>query len=92
MDAVCPAPGPDDPMVQSLLGVVDCNVRALVHTGYGAIFQPGAAIAGVLTAILTIYVATPSSSVSSSSWLRNGTLIRRWSTRCCSMDLSSWLG
>jgi type IV secretion system protein VirB6 len=57
MDAVCPAPGPDDPMVQSLLGVVDCNVRALVHTGYGAIFQPGAAIAGVLTAILTIYVA-----------------------------------
>jgi type IV secretion system protein VirB6 len=44
-------------MVQSLLGVVDCNVRELVHTGYGAIFQPGAAIAGVLTAILTIYVA-----------------------------------
>jgi type IV secretion system protein VirB6 len=57
MAANCPAPGPDDPLVQSLLGGVDCNVQGLVHTGYGAIFQPGAAIGGLLTALLTLYVA-----------------------------------
>ena len=53
----CPAPSPDDPLVRSLLGTVDCNVRDLVHTGYTAIFQPGSAISGLLTALLTIYVA-----------------------------------
>ena len=57
MAGSCPAPGPDDPLVQSLLGVVDCNVHDLVHTGYMAIFQPGSAISGLLTALLTIYVA-----------------------------------
>ena len=57
MAGSCPAPSPEDPLVQSLLGVVDCNVRDLVHTGYMAIFQPGSAIAGLLTALLTIYVA-----------------------------------
>ena len=43
--------------MQSLLGTVDCNVRDLVHTGYTAIFQPNSAISGLLTALLTIYVA-----------------------------------
>jgi len=57
MAGSCPAPSPDDPLVHSLLGVVDCNVRDLVHTGYMAIFQPGSAISGLLTALLTIYVA-----------------------------------
>ncbi len=57
MAGVCPAAGPDDPLVQSLLGTVDCNVRDLVHTGYMAIFQPGGSISGLLTALLTIYVA-----------------------------------
>jgi type IV secretion system protein VirB6 len=57
MAGSCPAPGPDYPLVYSLLGSVDCNVQALVHTGYSAIFQPGGAIGGLLTALLTIYVA-----------------------------------
>ena len=57
MAGSCPAPGPDDPLVQSLLGTVDCNVQDLVHTGYMAVFQPGGAISGLLTALLTIYVA-----------------------------------
>ncbi len=58
MAGTCPAPALDDPMVQGLLGVVDCNVRDLVHTGYMAIFQPGQALSGLLTALLTVYVAT----------------------------------
>jgi type IV secretion system protein VirB6 len=57
MAGSCPAPSPDDPLVQSLLGAVDCNVQSLVHTGYLAIFQPGGAVGGLLTALLTIYVA-----------------------------------
>jgi type IV secretion system protein VirB6 len=57
MAGSCPAPNPDDPLVRSLLGVVDCNVRTLVHTGYMALFQPGSEISGLLTALLTLYVA-----------------------------------
>jgi type IV secretion system protein VirB6 len=57
MAGACPAPGPEDPLVRSLLGVVDCNVRELVHSGYMAIFQPTSALSGLLTALLTIYVA-----------------------------------
>ena len=57
MAGACPAPGPEDPLVRSLLGVVDCNVRELVHAGYMAIFQPTSALSGLLTALLTIYVA-----------------------------------
>jgi type IV secretion system protein VirB6 len=40
-----------------LLGVVDCNVRELVRSGYLAIFQPSSPLAGLLTALLTIYIA-----------------------------------
>jgi type IV secretion system protein VirB6 len=57
MVGVCPAPGPDDPLVRSLLGVVDCNVQTLVQTGYGAIFAASGVFAGVLTVLLTLYVA-----------------------------------
>ncbi len=57
MAGACPAPGADDPLVRGLLGVVDCNVRELVHSGYASIFQPNGVLAGVLTAILTLYVA-----------------------------------
>ena len=57
MAGSCPAPAPEDPLVQSLIGTVDCNVQGLVHTGYTAIFQPGGAIAGLLTMLLTLYVA-----------------------------------
>ena len=57
MAGACPVSSPDDPLVQGLIGVVDCNVRELVHSGYSSIFQPNGALAGVLTAILTLYVA-----------------------------------
>jgi type IV secretion system protein VirB6 len=57
MMGVCPAPGPDDPLVRSLLSVVDCNVQTLVQTGYGTIFAPSGVFAGVLTVLLTLYVA-----------------------------------
>jgi type IV secretion system protein VirB6 len=57
MAGSCPAPSPEDPLVRSLLGVVDCNVRDLVHTGYMSLFQPGGAVSGLLTLLLTLYVA-----------------------------------
>ncbi len=57
MDGVCPAPGPDDPLVRSLIGVVDCNVQAMVQGGYGSLFQPSGAFSNVLTILLTLYVA-----------------------------------
>ena len=57
MAGACPVSSPDDPLVQGLIGVVDCSVRELVHSGYSSIFQPNGALAGVLTAILTLYVA-----------------------------------
>ncbi|HZK99723.1 MAG TPA: type IV secretion system protein, partial [Caulobacteraceae bacterium] len=57
MSDACPAPGPDDPLVRSLLGAVDCNVQELVRGGYDALFQPSGAFAGVLTVLLTLYVA-----------------------------------
>jgi type IV secretion system protein VirB6 len=55
--AACPALLPDDPLVRGLLGVVDCNVSLMAHAGYAALFQPGGALSGLLTALLTIYVA-----------------------------------
>jgi type IV secretion system protein VirB6 len=53
----CPAYGPDDPLVRSLLGVVDCNVQELIASGYGALFDPQGVFAAVLTVMLTLYVA-----------------------------------
>jgi type IV secretion system protein VirB6 len=57
MAGTCPVSGPDDPLVRSLLGTVDCNVQSLVRGGYGALFQPQSAFATVLTSLLTFYVA-----------------------------------
>ena len=57
MSDACPVPGPDDPLVRGLLGVVDCNVQSVVQTGYASLFQPGGAFVGVLTVLMTIYVA-----------------------------------
>jgi type IV secretion system protein VirB6 len=57
MSGVCPAPGPDDPLVRSLLTVVDCNVQAVAQTGYFTLFQPGGAYPAVLSALLVCYVA-----------------------------------
>jgi type IV secretion system protein VirB6 len=57
MAALCPAPGPDIPLVRSLLNVVDCNVGGLVRSGYGAFFEPNSTLSVLLTSMLTIYIA-----------------------------------
>lgn len=57
MSGVCPAGGPDDPLVRSLLSVVDCNSQMLVRGGYDSLFQSSSAFGGVLTAAMTLYVA-----------------------------------
>ena len=58
MAGSCPAPGPDDPLVQGLLTVVDCNVQTLVRGGYSVLFQQNSPFAPVLTVMLIIYVAS----------------------------------
>jgi type IV secretion system protein VirB6 len=57
MAGACPAPKADNPLVSGLLDVVDCNVRVLVESGYGALFAPAGGLAPLLTALLTIFVA-----------------------------------
>jgi type IV secretion system protein VirB6 len=57
MDGACPTYNPDDPLVRSLLGVVDCNLQTLIQTGYAALFQPTGLLGGLLTSALVIYVA-----------------------------------
>jgi type IV secretion system protein VirB6 len=57
MAALCPAPGPTDPVVQGLLGVVDCNVQTLVQSGYETLFSEGGPLGGALNSVLVIYVA-----------------------------------
>jgi type IV secretion system protein VirB6 len=57
MAGACPAPSPDDPLVRSLLGTVDCNVQDLVQTGYATLFQPSGVFVTAMTAVLTVYVA-----------------------------------
>ncbi len=57
MSDACPAPGPDDPLVRSLMGTVDCHVQLLIHSGYDGLFQPSGAFAPVLSAVLVVYVA-----------------------------------
>jgi type IV secretion system protein VirB6 len=57
MSDLCPAPDATAPLVRGLLDVVDCNTQALVHTGYSTLFAPESALAGGLTALLTLYVA-----------------------------------
>lgn len=57
MAVACPAPAPEDPLVQGLLSTVDCNVQSLVYGGYSSLFAPGSPFAAVLTALLTVFVA-----------------------------------
>jgi type IV secretion system protein VirB6 len=57
MEGACPAFSVSDPLVGSLLSVVDCNLQGLIQAGYVALFQPEGAFGALLTAGLTIYVA-----------------------------------
>ena len=55
MPSLCPGhavPG----LVASLLGSVDCNVRAMTELGYRAIAAPGSELSLALTGLLTLYV------------------------------------
>jgi len=56
MAGACPAPDVDAPLVRGLLGVVDCNTQALVHSGYAALFEPSSPFTVLLTSLLTLYV------------------------------------
>jgi len=57
MAGSCPSPGAADPLVRSLIGVVDCNVQQLIYSGYDSLFRSTGAFSGVLTVMLTLYVA-----------------------------------
>jgi type IV secretion system protein VirB6 len=51
----CPNPG--DALVSSLIGSVDCKVHGLAQAGYATLSASGSPVAGLLTALLTLYVA-----------------------------------
>lgn len=57
MSGACPAPGPEDPLVHSLIGVVDCNVQQLIRGGYGSLFQSSGVFSTLLTGLMALYVA-----------------------------------
>ena len=57
MANACPTAGPDEPLVRTLLGVVDCNTQQLVRSGYAALFEGSGNLAALLTVLLTLYVA-----------------------------------
>jgi type IV secretion system protein VirB6 len=57
MNGACPVFSPESPLVRGLLDVTDCNLQTLVQGGYASLLQPESAFGGLLTAVLTIYVA-----------------------------------
>lgn len=46
----------DAPMVEGLIGSVDCRVHDLAQTGYGLLAAPGSPVGLLLTGFLTLYV------------------------------------
>ncbi|MBQ1562804.1 type IV secretion system protein [Caulobacter sp.] len=57
MSGACPVPASDAPLVPGLLGMADCQVERLVDGGYHALFAPAGGFAGLLTGLLTVFVA-----------------------------------
>ena len=55
MVAACTAAGA--PLVQGLIGAVDCHVHGLAETGYTALAASGSPVATLLTALMTLYIA-----------------------------------
>lgn len=55
--SLCPDPSFDAGVVRSVLGSVDCHVRAYSEAGYLALTGPGSFFPTALTILLTIYVA-----------------------------------
>lgn len=56
MMATCAQLPVDAPMVQGLIGSVDCRVHELATTGYAALAGPGSPVALLLTGLMTLYV------------------------------------
>ncbi|WP_454760513.1 type IV secretion system protein [Caulobacter segnis] len=54
--ATCAQLPVDAPMVQGLIGSVDCRVHDLAQTGYAALAGPGSPVALLLTGLMTLYV------------------------------------
>jgi type IV secretion system protein VirB6 len=54
--ASCAQPPVDAPMVQGLIGSVDCRVHDLATSGYAALAGPGSPVAMLLTGLMTLYV------------------------------------
>jgi type IV secretion system protein VirB6 len=54
MTAACPAGAP---LVQGLMGAVDCQVHGLSEAGYTALAADGSPIATLLTILMTLYIA-----------------------------------
>jgi type IV secretion system protein VirB6 len=52
--ASCPAA--DAPLVQGLIGSVDCQVHGLAQAGYAALSAPGSPVSTLLTVLMTLYV------------------------------------
>ncbi len=50
----CPAA--DAPLVQGLIGSVDCQVHGLAQAGYAALASPGSPVSMLLTVLMTVYV------------------------------------
>ncbi|MFT4255520.1 MAG: type IV secretion system protein [Pseudoxanthomonas sp.] len=54
----CPAiPGGDSASLSNALAAIDCQLNGAVAAGYGRLFGHGGVFIGVLTAVLTLYVA-----------------------------------
>ncbi|MFT3755119.1 MAG: type IV secretion system protein [Pseudoxanthomonas sp.] len=55
---LCPAiPGGDSASLSNTLAAIDCQLNGAVAAGYGRLFGHGGVFIGVLTAVLTLYVA-----------------------------------
>ncbi|MFT4255335.1 MAG: type IV secretion system protein, partial [Caulobacter sp.] len=49
-------PPADAPLVQGLIGAVDCQVHGLAQAGYAALAAPGSPVSTLLTVLMTVYV------------------------------------
>ncbi|PLR20006.1 hypothetical protein SGCZBJ_23035 [Caulobacter zeae] len=49
-------PTADAPLVQGLIGSVDCQVHGLAQAGYAALSAPGSPVSTLLTVLMTLYV------------------------------------
>lgn len=55
--SVLACPAADAPLVQGLIGSVDCQVHGLAQAGYAALSAPGSPVSTLLTVLMTVYVA-----------------------------------